>query len=78
MRSFYCRNQSKGGCEMITIGGRITLKMPYKIKLSMTEVEFDALSEFEQDQLIDSAIDWANELRNAEITETEVDEVEED
>ena len=63
---------------MIKIEGSIMLRMPFSVTLDITEEKFDSLSESEQDALIDEAINWESELRNAEITETEIDDVQED
>ena len=60
---------------MITVTGDTTLRLRYKVKFNMTEEQWDALSEVEQNELIDSKIDWHNEMRNAEVTDYEVDDV---
>lgn len=63
---------------MIKVSGEVTLKVRYTIELkNMTAEQFDALSERQQNALIDETIDWSNELRNAETDEIEVWDVDE-
>ena len=61
---------------MIKVSGEVALKVRYAVKLNMTEEEFDALSERKQNELIDGAINWHDELRNAETDEIEVWDIE--
>lgn len=62
---------------MIKVTGHATLKVPYTVELDMAEEAFDALSEGEQDDEINSSIDWHEATRNADVDEIEVDDVEE-
>ena len=50
----------------------------YEVKLNMTESEFDALSEREQNDEIADVIDWRNWLDNADIRDSDIDEVQEE
>ena len=60
---------------MITVKGMARLRVPYSVKLNMTEEEFDSLSERKQNQLLEDAIDWKDACRNAETDDIEVDDV---
>ena len=62
---------------MIKVSGRITLSVDYTVKLNMTEEQFYNLSEHQQNQIIDENIDWHNTLRNAEVEDVDVWDLEE-
>lgn len=65
---------------MIRIKGVVTLSNAFDVELDMTEEEFDRLAEWEQNDEIESQIDWHNWTAGAETTEVDVwdlDEVEE-
>jgi hypothetical protein len=59
----------------IKVLGSITMTGNYAVELDMTEAEFDALSEREQNDEINDAIDWKNWLDNADIRDVDVDDV---
>lgn len=52
--------------------GDVKLRVNFKVKLNMTEEEFDSLSEFQQNQLIEDSIDWHDTLRSAETEDIDV------
>jgi len=59
--------------KAVKVIGEAVLKVKFSVDLvDITEAEFEALSERKQDELIDSAIDWSNETRNAEVDEFDV------
>jgi hypothetical protein len=60
---------------MIKVIGSIKLRGNYEVELDMTEAEFDALSEREQNEEIEDAIDWRNFLDNCDTDEIDVDDV---
>lgn len=60
---------------MITVKGVARLKVPYSVKLNMTEEEFDNLSAAKQDRILEDAIDWQFACRSADTDEIEVDDV---
>lgn len=62
---------------MIQVSGRATLQVPYTVELDMTVEQYDAASEHTINQLIDNTVDWQAVGRNAQVTDIEVDEVEE-
>lgn len=62
---------------MIRITGQATLKVPYAVTLSMTEAQFDALSERKQNEIIDSTIDWHSSVQNADTDDIDIDDIEE-
>lgn len=61
---------------MIEVTGRATLKVPYKVRLNITEEQFDAMSERQQNELLDSTIDWHSTMSSAEADDFDVDDVE--
>lgn len=62
---------------MIRVMGTANLRINYEVQLNMTEVEFDSLTELKQNEVIESAIDWFDVYRSAEVDEIEVDDLEE-
>lgn len=60
---------------MITVSGTATLRVHYSIDLKMTEEEWDALTEKEQNGIIDGCADWMDACRGGEIDDIEVDDV---
>jgi hypothetical protein len=64
---------------MIRVKGTAELRVWYEVELDMTEDEFDALPAKQQDELLESAIDWQEVNRSAEVQGFEIDDlVEED
>lgn len=66
---------------MIKIKGTVTLSGDFEVVLDMTEEEFDALSNEEQNEELESAIDWRNVFENSEtdgIDVWDLDEVDEE
>ena len=61
---------------MIKVSGVVTLRLGFEVELDMTEVEFNALSQTEQNLVIEEAIDWHSELPNSDIDEIEVHDIE--
>lgn len=62
--------------KMIKVEGEITLRGFFSIEIPMTEEQFDALSEQEQNDAIDSCIDWSNWIDGTELDSVDVYEVE--
>ena len=62
---------------MIKVSGSARLYVNYEVELNMTEEQFDALSYRKKEELIDSNIDWHTALRNADVTDIDVDDLEE-
>ncbi|MCC3381934.1 hypothetical protein ACFQ5D_18055 [Paenibacillus farraposensis] len=62
---------------MIKISGRATVLVDYEVELDLTEDEFYELTEKKQNELLESAIDWWDALRNGQTDEIEVDDIEE-
>jgi hypothetical protein len=62
---------------MIKVTGTLRLRGNYTVELDMTEEEFDNLSEREQNEEIESSIDWRNWVEIADLYDLDVDEVEE-
>lgn len=60
----------------IKVKGSLKLRGNYEVELDMTEAEFDALSEREQNEEINDAIDWRNWLDNSDLDDLDVDDVE--
>lgn len=60
---------------MIKVIGTLTMRGDYVVHLDMTEEDFDALSEQEQNDEINDAVDWRNWIENAEIHDIDVDDV---
>jgi len=61
----------------IKVIGTADLRVSYEVELDMTEEKFDNLDPKDLHDLIDGGIDWHETLRNAEVTDIEVDDVEE-
>ncbi|OIJ17075.1 hypothetical protein BKP37_00610 [Anaerobacillus alkalilacustris] len=61
--------------KKITVSGEVRLRVSYQVELNMSEQEFDALSEREQNEHLENAIDWLEAGRNAEVDEFDVDDV---
>jgi hypothetical protein len=62
---------------MIRVRGTARIRADFEVELDMTEEEFDALPSHEQDDILDSAIDWHNVLDSSETDDFEIDDVEE-
>lgn len=62
---------------MIKVTGVVTLRGDYIVELDMTEEEFDSLSKRQQDEEIESAIDWRNLVENSETDDIDVYDLEE-
>ncbi|UTI41137.1 hypothetical protein [Niallia sp. RD1] len=60
---------------MIKVKGSLTLRGSYEVALDMTEEEFDALSEREQNDEINDAMDWREFLDNSDIDDIDVDDI---
>lgn len=52
--------------------GQVVLKVDFNIDLPISEEEFGNMNEQEQDDLIDSHIDWSDAMRSAEVDEVDV------
>jgi formylmethanofuran dehydrogenase subunit E len=63
--------------KMIKVTGVVTLRGDYIVELDMTEEEFDSLSKRQQDEEIESAIDWRNLVENSETDDIDVYDLEE-
>lgn len=58
---------------MIKVQGSAILKVDYTVVLEdMTTDEFDALPVKEQNELLDSHINWLDACRNAEVDDIEI------
>lgn len=65
---------------MIKISGVANFTVPFEVELSMTEDQWDKLSEREKREIIDGFIGW-DEMQSAEMDDCDVydlEEVEED
>ena len=62
---------------MIKVSGSAKLCVNYDVELNMTEEQFDALSYRKKEGLINANIDWHDALRNADVTDIDVDDLEE-
>ncbi|MGO4951992.1 hypothetical protein [Paenibacillus sp. S25] len=60
---------------MINIYGTATVYVDYEVKLDLTEEQFSELTEKEQNELLQSAIDWQEALRNGQTDDIEVDDI---
>ena len=60
---------------MITVSGTATLRVDFSVEVKMTEDQWDALGESKQNELLDSAIDWYDAYKGAEVDEFEVDDL---
>lgn len=57
----------------INVYGNIVLKLKFDVEIpDMTEKEWDALSERQQNHMIESRINYGEEMRNAEVDEVDV------
>lgn len=57
----------------INVSGEIILKLKFDVRISdMTEQEWDELSERQQNHMIESRINYGEEMRNAEVDEVDV------
>lgn len=61
---------------MIEVTGRVTLKAPYKVRLNITKDQFDAMSEHQQNKLLDSTINWHATMSSAQADDFHVYDVE--
>jgi hypothetical protein len=67
----------RGDVKMkIKVSGSLRLRGNFEVELHLTEEEFDALSEREQNEEIEGVIDWRNWTGNAELYDLDVDDVE--
>lgn len=57
---------------MIRVNGEATLKVPYVVDIDMTEEEWDAMSEGQQNEELESRINWYIECKNAEVDDMDV------
>ncbi|PNQ83093.1 hypothetical protein [Paenibacillus sp. F4] len=62
---------------MIRISGTATVRVDYEVEIELTEDKFYELTEKKQTELLESAIDWWDALRNGQTDEIEVDDIEE-
>lgn len=60
---------------MIHVVGRATLQTPYVVELDMTEEEYYAMPEEKIKELVNSKVDWEGVIRNAQVTDIELDDV---
>ncbi len=58
--------------EKTNVYGQAILKVDFDVNLPISEEEFEQLSERQQDELIDSHINWHDATRNAEVDEFDV------
>lgn len=63
--------------KKLVVRGEAFLRCRYEVELDMSEHQFEALSEKAIDELLDSKINWHDTLRNAEVSEFDIDEYEE-
>ncbi|MBO1909723.1 hypothetical protein [Sporosarcina sp. 6E9] len=56
----------------INVYGNAVLKARFSVELDMTEEEFEALTEHQKDNLVDSKIDWHNAMQGAEVDEMDI------
>jgi len=61
---------------MIRVSGSAKLKTDFTVDLNMTEEEFDALTQRQQDQLLEDNVDWYEASRQAEVDDIDVDDLE--
>ena len=62
---------------MIRVNGSAKLKTDFTVDLNITEEEFDAVSSRQQDLLIENSVDWQEAMRQAEVDDIDVDDLEE-
>jgi len=62
--------------KMIRVSGSAKLKTDFTVDLNMTEEEFDALTQRQQDQLLEDNVDWYEASRQAEVDDIDVDDLE--
>jgi hypothetical protein len=60
---------------MITVTGTVSLKVSYSVEFDMTEDEWDSLLPSQQDDLLDSHVDWKEACRDAEVDGFDIDDV---
>lgn len=63
---------------MIIVSGSIKLRGNYEVKLDMTEEQFDRLSERQQNEEIENAVNWDEWIRNAELNDIDIDDLKEE
>lgn len=61
----------------LKVQGTATLRVNYAVEVQYTEAQWEALSEKKQNEILDSAIDWAEACRNADVDDIDVDNYQE-
>jgi hypothetical protein len=62
---------------MIKVSGLVKVSASFEVELDMTEDEFDALSDRQQEELLEGVIDWRDTLESSETDSIDVWELEE-
>lgn len=60
---------------MIEIKGTFVLKGSFSVLLDKTEEELNQMSDRSIDELLDSTIDWQEEIRNAQADSFDIDDI---
>lgn len=61
----------------LKVQGVATLRVNYDVEVPYSEVQWEALSEKKQNEILDAAIDWAEVCRNADVDDIDVDDYQE-
>lgn len=61
---------------MIEVNGTAKVRVDYSVNVDMTVDDWDALSDNEQNKIIEGQVDWMDACRSGEVDDIEVDEVE--